>query len=209
MAEYPCGTCQTEVADNDNSILCDLCDKWHHTICVNVSNANYEKLKVDPNPWLCPTCAEEIPFFDLANKDLKNLLSNSFPEKSILKNVDQKTKIHLEKFKELNQVLNETENNISCDYFDIDEFKKIKIKHHDFSLLHLNISSLSSHINELVTFLNLLETKFDIICITESRLSQKNPLTSNINISEYNIEHTPNRVLCWWGSEVHISDTAI
>ena len=51
--------------------------------------------------------------------------------------------------------------------------------------------SLSSHINELVTFLNLLETKFDIICITESRLSQKNPLTSNINIPGYNIEHTP------------------
>ena len=126
MVHYPCGTCQTKVTDNDNSILCDLCEKWHHTICVNVSNINYEKFKVDPNPWLCPTCAEEIPFFDLANKDLKNLLSNSFPEKSILKKVDQKTKIHLEKFKELNQVLNKTENNISCGYFDIDEFKKLK-----------------------------------------------------------------------------------
>ena len=34
--------------------------------------------------------------------------------------------IHLEKFKEVNQVLNKTENNISCDYFDIDEFKKLK-----------------------------------------------------------------------------------
>ena len=53
------------------------------------------------------------------------------------------------------------------------------------------MSSLSSHINELVTFSNLLETKFDIICITKSRLSQKNPLTSNINILGYNIEHAP------------------
>ena len=33
--------------------------------------------------------------------------------------------------------------------------------------------SLSSHINVLATFLNLVETKFDITCITESRLSQK------------------------------------
>ena len=191
MAEYPCGICQTEVADDDSSILSCLYDKWHHTIYVNVTNANYEKLKVDPNPWLCPTCAEEIPFLALANKDIKNLISNGFPKKSILKKVDQKTKIHLEKFKELNQVLNETENNISCDYFEMDEFKKIKIKQHDFLLLHLNISSLSSHTNELVTFLNLLETKFDIRCITESRLSQKNPLTSNISIPGYNIEHTP------------------
>ena len=61
---------------------------WDHTICVHVSNANYEKLKVDPNPWIFPTCFEEIPFFDLANKDLKNLLSNSFPGKPILKKVD-------------------------------------------------------------------------------------------------------------------------
>ena len=60
--------------------------------------------------------------------------------------LNQKTKTHLEKFKELNQVLSETENYISCDYFEMDEFKKIKIKQHDFSLLHLEISSLSSQI---------------------------------------------------------------
>ena len=35
------------------------------------------------------------------------------------------------------------------------------------------MSSLSSHINELLTFLNLFEIKFDKICITESRFSQK------------------------------------
>ena len=61
-------------------------------------------------------------------------------------------------------------------------------------MLHLNILFLSSHINELPTFLNLLETKFDIIFIIESRLSQKNPQTTNINIPGYNIEHTPTKV---------------
>ena len=47
------------------------------------------------------------------NKDLKNVLSNSCLKKSILKKVDQKTKIHIEKFRELNQVLDEKEKNIS------------------------------------------------------------------------------------------------
>ena len=86
------------------------------------------------------------------------------------KKVDQKTKTHLEKFKELNQVLNKTENNISCDYFEIDEFKKIKTKQHDILLLHLNISPLYiySYTKKMVIFLNLLETKFGIICIIES-----------------------------------------
>ena len=92
MAEYLCGTCQTEVGDSVNLILCDLCDKWHCTICVDLTNANYEKLKVNRNPWFCPMCAEEIPFFALANKDLKNLLSNSFLKKLFFKRVHQKQK---------------------------------------------------------------------------------------------------------------------
>ena len=92
MAEYLCGTCKTEVADNDNSTLCDLCDNWHHTICVDVSNANYEKLKVDSNHWPCPTCAEEIPFFALTNKDINNLIL-VFPNYQSSKKVDQKQKL--------------------------------------------------------------------------------------------------------------------
>ena len=95
-----------------------------------------------------------------------------FPKSQSLKKLIKK-KFHLAKSKKLNHVLNETENNISCDYFEINEFKEIKIKQHDFLLLHLNISSLSSQINELVTFLDLFQIKFEIICITESRLSQK------------------------------------
>ena len=70
-----------------------------------MSDADNEKLKVEPNPWLYPTRAEEIET-----------------------KIDHKTKIHLEKFKELYQLLNERENNIRCDNFEIDEFKKIKKK---------------------------------------------------------------------------------
>ena len=124
------------------------------------------------------------------------------------KKVDQKTKTHLEKFKKLNQVLNKTENNISCDYFEIDEFKKIKTKQHEFLLLHLNIWLLyiHSYTKKMVSFLNLLETKFDIICIIESWLFQKNPLTSNINIPGYNIGHTP-REASAGGALMFISQT--
>ena len=53
------------------------------------------------------------------NKDLKNVLSNSCLKKSILKKVDQKTKIHIEKFRELNQVLDEKEKNISFENISI------------------------------------------------------------------------------------------
>ena len=66
------------------------------------------------------------------------------------------------------------------------------MKQKNLSLLQLNISSPSCHINDIVNFLALRNTRFDAICITETRLSPKNPLTTNTEMSGYNIEQTPN-----------------
>ena len=60
----------------------------------------------------------------------------------------------------------------------------------DLSILHLNISSISGHINNLRNLLNLVNQKIDI-CISESRTSTKNPQTTNIGLPGYNIEQTP------------------
>ena len=46
-------------------------------------------------------------------------------------------------------------------------------------------------IDDLKSFLTELRIKFDIICISESILSQQNPQTTNINLAGYNIEQTP------------------
>ena len=43
--------------------------------------------------------------------------------------------------------------------------KTVKIRGHDLSILHLNITTLSSQINVLKVFFRLLDTKFYIICI--------------------------------------------
>ena len=80
---------------------------------------------------------------------------------------------------------------ISCDYHDIAEFKKIKIREQqDLSILPLNISSISAHINNLRNFLNLVNQKIDIISILESRISTKNVQTTNIDLPDYNIKQT-------------------
>ena len=59
------------------------------------------------------------------------------------------------------------------------------------AVLHLNISSLSSHINELKLLLPSFNLNFDIIYITESRITESNLPTSNIHIPGYNTEQTP------------------
>ena len=88
-------------------------------------------------------------------------------------------------------MLEEPENPVSWDYYDIHDPNEIQIHQHDLSIIHLNISSLASHIHELKLFLSLLKVSFDIICISESRISKHNLPTININITGYNIEHTP------------------
>ena len=88
-------------------------------------------------------------------------------------------------------MLEESENLVSCDYYYVHNLNKIQIHQHDLSIIHLNISSLASHIHELKLFLSLLKVSFDIICISESRISKHNLPTININIPGYNIEHTP------------------
>ena len=88
-------------------------------------------------------------------------------------------------------MLEESENPVSCDYDDVHDLNKIQSHQHDLSITHLIISSLASHIHELKLFLSLLKFSFDIICISEIRISKHNLQTININIPGHNIEHTP------------------
>ena len=60
--------------------------------------------------------------------------------------------------------------------------------------MHLNISSLPCHIDELTNLLNELNTNFKVIVgITESRLTTKKDEINSIELSNYNIEHTPTK----------------
>ena len=76
--QYSCGTCKIEVKNNKGeSVQYDLCDKCNHVFCVNVSSAEYEKLKVSTLPWYCPICAKEMPFSILSNKEFNTFLSRN------------------------------------------------------------------------------------------------------------------------------------
>ena len=48
-----------------------------------------------------------------------------------------------------------------------------------------------THIDDLKNFFSEIRIKFDIICISASRIPRKNPQTTNINLAGYNIEQTP------------------
>ena len=84
---------------------------------------------------------------------------------------------------------------ITSKYFTPSEFVASKLPPNKFSMLHINIASLSKHVVELRSFINILEHPFDVIGITETRLSNTNPLV-NIDIDGYVFKHTPTKTRC-------------
>ena len=115
--QYSCGTCKIEVENQDKSVQCDLCDKWNHIFCVDISSGKYKKLKLSALPWYCATCATEIPLSSLFNKEFNIFLSRNplYPSAQEI----------LKKLKDLNNFFfYHAENAVSCDYLDINEYKK-------------------------------------------------------------------------------------
>ena len=95
----------------------------------------------------------------------------------------------MKKFSQISQLNDPNENTVSCDYYDLNDFNKVIVTQKILVVLHLIISSLS--INKLKLLLSSLNLNFDIICISESRITKSNLSTSNIRIPDYNIEQTP------------------
>ena len=192
--QYPCRVCKLELNDNDDAVQCDLFDRWNHINCAEINKQKYEKLKKDPLPWYCPACMSEIPFSHMNNKEFKN---SPYPKNTlqqplqIIKKSNKEIKDLMARFKQVNDLLDLSENLTSCDYYDVNDISKLRINENDLSVIHLNISSLPPHINKLKLFLSFFKVKFDIISISESRITKSNTLTTNIDMPGYNIEHTP------------------
>ncbi len=54
---YPCSICREEVTDDDAAIICDQSNLWTHSVCSNISDAEYEHLLTqDYFEWKCPIC---------------------------------------------------------------------------------------------------------------------------------------------------------
>ena len=136
-------------------------------------------------PWFCINCINNnIPYSNIPNNELElinqginynfnnNLNLNLFPTDN-LNSFYTNCPNFLSNIDEANSSQNDK-------YYDINDFTKTKFSNNNFSILHLNISSISRHIEELKTLLSLTKHKFDIIAISESRTKINNTPINNI-----------------------------
>ena len=85
------------------------------------------------------------------------------------------------------------ENVLKSRYFDIDQIKSLKFpqKEKSLSVFHINACSLNKNCDDLVYLLKCTNKNFDIIPVSETRISKKTSLTSNFNLNNYSFESTP------------------
>ena len=68
---------------------------------------------------------------------------------------------------------------------------QIPHKNKSLSLFHINACSLNKNFDDLQHLLNCTKKSFDIIAISETRITKQVSLSNNLNLNNYSFEFTP------------------
>ena len=82
---------------------------------------------------------------------------------------------------------------VSSKYFTPSDFISSKFSPDSFSVFHMNIASLSAHIDDLKWLLDTFGHKFDIVGISETKIRESNEPLSNIKLPGYEFIQTPTK----------------
>ena len=204
MIAFPCGVCKKAVGINHKAIQCSLCELWVHIKC-NLLDQNdyayYQDVNNEDKEFFCMNClSDSIPFSNLNSTEF------SISVKKGVINSEEKhidfvpTAFQRNMFDKLNAAINNNAfdldtdadsdghviPSIDCQYYSIDEFSAANFNPtRNFSILHYNIHSIQRHIEEFCIALEMLDFKFDVICISESKLQKDFDPKISIHIDGY------------------------
>ena len=177
MKKFPCEICEKTVAANHNAVCCDICNKWVHISCNNITRYCYRKLQKDETTCYCKIClGQAMPFSNLTDHQLETFMLGKLitSPKLIQSN---------------NQLLfpnDDTENIPKNQYLTPNNFYEIQNKTKSKQLyIHLNISSISYHIYDLVSLIANCKTKPKVIGVSERRMRTRRPPFPNVSIDNY------------------------
>ena len=90
----------------------------------------------------------------------------------------------------------------SCKYYDIDEMHNIELPHKNksLSLFHINTCSLNKNFDDLQYLLSCTKKFFDIIVVSETRITRNVSLLNNLSLNNYSFEFTPTETCRWYPS---------
>ena len=183
-----CKQCKKTIARNLHPVQCTICKKNFHKKCAKLP-------KNICNNWNCQDCTGlEFPFCNLSNEEFISTING-------IDNTD-KTKLNLLPSFSVQTLLDKITSDVCIEtggfesetvnskYYAPNEFLARKFAKSKFSILHLNIVSLQSRINELRELLALLNYPFDLIAISETKLKTDCDIAVNIDLDGYDFEKT-------------------
>ena len=196
----PCKVCEKAVAKTHDAIQCDVCNIWVHRDCNKINKQTYKLLQRCDASWFCLICTEEnLPFNKIGDEDFAQTIKGKKVKfVAITKpNTGYQAKI----IDDLNNAMDNFDDDVEkfqSKYYTPDEFNIIlnDIKNENLNIFHQNISSLSLHLNELITILINYEQTFDILGITETRIRKQSFPINNIDLEGYNYEQTKTESKC-------------
>ena len=97
--KHPCLVCEKSVAKTHRALLCDLCEKWTHIKCSNISPSEYVEMCESEEPWLCGHCKNDFtfPFTDSFFEPETNSAVNT-----ITSDKDDILSLHCERYDNIN-----------------------------------------------------------------------------------------------------------
>ena len=189
-----CGQCKRTIAKNKTIISCTKCNKYYHAKCSSLTFNQYYKT----TSWTCSSCIECIlPFSKLEDEALlltmqaKDLpfgdhvnLTPSFTIKSLIEKIPGTFNDSTEDY---------LSDSVSSKYYTPSDFISSKFTTASFSIFHMNIASLSAHVDDLKWLLDTLDHKFDIIGISETKIRESIEPLSDIKVPGYEFIQTPTK----------------
>ena len=166
-----CKACKKTISKNNVNIHCSECGNFFHSKCSKISVQEFERLA----SWNCNSCiAKCLPFSAIENDvfsitmEARELnfgehvsLYPSFTIRSLLENIrgnsDNEDYVH---------------DLTHSKYYTTSEFTVSKIPKDSFSMFHINIASLSLHLDDLKMLLSTLNHPFDVIAVSETKIKE-------------------------------------
>ena len=201
---YPCKICHLNVNNKDSAAQCDICQSWVHIKCNRLNHIDYKYLQGSNEPWYCLSCCSNIfPFGTLANRGFIPSTTNSQQGTKndndfIISLLSLKPPSDLALlYNQFNNTSPEKNNDpvnvVNSKYYEIDQIQTLKFpnKHKSLALFHINACSLNKNFDDLDHLFKRTNKVFDIVVVTETRITKQTSLTTNINLRNYAIEFTP------------------
>ena len=164
-------------------VSCQICNTWFHKKCTELSGKYFKLISFKKFNSLCQSCfRKHVPFGSPKNNN--NLKTYSHMNIII---TPRSTKTNF--YNNCNSIEMPFDDNdhhtfINSKYYDINELNTLNNKSNYFGILHLNMTSLSKHIDSLSYVLNMTKFNFPIIGLCEHKI-RSNSFIINISLPGY------------------------